>query len=218
MDTLGKRIAAAREAKNLKPAGLARMIGVSRAAVAQWESDETAPSAKSLQKLVEVLGVPLQEPENRPQLVLGSVGRDVHMMPVVGQVQASAWLEIDGDEEPTEHIPVTENPSFRRARQFALKVIGTSMNKLVQPGEYVVVASWPDLGTELRDGELVVVRRERAMTYEVTLKRAKWNGKGWELWPESTDPRYQEPVRMDDGGRDVEVQIVGKVIGRYSDM
>ncbi len=178
MDSLGKRIAAAREAKGLSASALARLIGVSRAAVAQWEADETAPTAENLQKISQALDVTLVEP--RPQMVLGSLGRrPVDEMPVVGAVQASAWLEIDGDfDAPVEHIPVLRNPRYTRARQFALKVVGTSMNKVVQPGEYVIVASWPDLGTELRDGELVVVRRERAMTYEVTLKRARWNGKG----------------------------------------
>lgn len=215
MESLGKRIAAAREAAGLTPSGLSRLIGVSRAAVAQWESDDTKPSAENLQKLAKTIGLTLEPTPN----VMGNTGRALQAMPVAGQVQASAWLEIDDDVwAPTEFIPVLENPAYRRARQFALKVVGTSMNKVVQPGEFVIVASWPDLGTELRDGELVVVRRERAMTYEVTLKRARWNGKGWELWPESTDPRYQEPVRMDDGDRDVEVSIVGKVIGRYSDM
>lgn len=218
MESLGKRIAAARERLGIKPAQLAKMMGVSRAAVAQWETDETAPKADNLERLVQLLDLQLQAAPQE-QMIFGSTGRSVSAMPVVGQVQASAWLEIDGETwEPTDHIPVMENPLYRRARQFALKVIGTSMNRVVQPGDYVIVATWPDLGAELRDGELVVVRRERAMTYEVTLKRAKWNGKGWELWPESTDPRYQEPIRMDDGDREVEVSIVGKVIGRYSDM
>lgn len=140
-------------------------------------------------------------------------------MPVRGEVRAGAWLEIDENPPDMGTIPAMHDPRFTRATQFALLVVGTSMNKVVPPGQYVIVASWPELGQELRDGDLVVVRRERAMTYEVTLKRARvgTNGK-WQLWPESTDPRYQEPVTMGDGDRDVEVTVIGKVVGRYEQL
>lgn len=94
-------------------------------------------------------------------------------MPVVGEVRAGAWLEIDGEPTPDEYLPITSDPAWGHAPQFALKVVGTSMNKVSTPGSYVVVASWPELGAELRENDLVVVRRERAMTYEVTLKMAK---------------------------------------------
>lgn len=138
-------------------------------------------------------------------------------MPVRGEVRAGAWLEIDGSaDEKLETIPALPDPRYTRAPQFALRVVGTSMNKVALPGQYVTVASWPELGLELQDGDLVVVKRSRAMTYEVTLKRARKGNNGeWQLWPESTDVRYQEPVTMGDGDRDVEITVVGKVAGVY---
>jgi len=39
--TLGKRIAAAREMAGLNPSELARAVGVTKAAVSQWEKDQT---------------------------------------------------------------------------------------------------------------------------------------------------------------------------------
>jgi transcriptional regulator with XRE-family HTH domain len=57
---LGNRIAEAREAAGLNPAELSREIGVSRAAVAQWEVGKTEPNARNLRKIASVVGVTLE--------------------------------------------------------------------------------------------------------------------------------------------------------------
>lgn len=57
---LGSRIVEAREAANLTPAELSRKVGISRAAVAQWEMGETEPSAANLRKVANILGVTLE--------------------------------------------------------------------------------------------------------------------------------------------------------------
>jgi SOS-response transcriptional repressor LexA len=134
---------------------------------------------------------------------------------VVGEVRAGSWLEIDGDQEILEHIPVAPDSRWVHCRQYALKVVGTSMNKVAQPGDYVIVADWSHMGAEIKDEDLLVVKRQRGTTYEVTLKRARQSKKGWQLWPESSDPRWQTPLRLDDGNREVEVSILGRVIAIY---
>lgn len=57
---LGQRIAEARQARDLTASSLARMVGISRAAVAQWESGETEPSSRNLRKVAEAVGVTLE--------------------------------------------------------------------------------------------------------------------------------------------------------------
>jgi transcriptional regulator with XRE-family HTH domain len=57
---IGERIAKAREAKGLNPSELSREIGVSRAAVAQWEIGKTEPTARNLRKIASVVGVTLE--------------------------------------------------------------------------------------------------------------------------------------------------------------
>ena len=57
---LGERIAKAREAAGLNPSELSREIGVSRAAVAQWEVGKTEPNARNLRKIASVVGVSLE--------------------------------------------------------------------------------------------------------------------------------------------------------------
>jgi SOS-response transcriptional repressor LexA len=133
---------------------------------------------------------------------------------VRGQVRAGAWLDIDipMDEGAEGEIPIGPDARYP-VPQYALQVVGTSMNKFVDDGHFVIVASWPELGRDLRENEVVVVRRERAKTYEVTLKRARKAGKNWELWPDSSDPRWQEPVRFDE--KDVTCTVIGLVVGVY---
>ncbi|MBE7210619.1 MAG: helix-turn-helix domain-containing protein [Gluconacetobacter diazotrophicus] len=55
--TLGARIRAFRRARGLTQDRLASFTGVSRSAVAQWESDRTGHSAGMLRRIAEALGV-----------------------------------------------------------------------------------------------------------------------------------------------------------------
>jgi HTH-type transcriptional regulator, cell division transcriptional repressor len=57
---LGERIAQAREAAGLNSSELSRELGVSRAAVAQWEIGKTEPKARNLRKIASVVGVTLE--------------------------------------------------------------------------------------------------------------------------------------------------------------
>jgi transcriptional regulator with XRE-family HTH domain len=59
-EMLGSRIRTAREAAKVSSAELSRKIGISRAAVAQWETGQTEPSAANLRKVASVLNVTLE--------------------------------------------------------------------------------------------------------------------------------------------------------------
>jgi transcriptional regulator with XRE-family HTH domain len=50
--TIGKRIRAVRRAHNETQLDLACRLGISRAAISQWESDETKPSSDKLAELI----------------------------------------------------------------------------------------------------------------------------------------------------------------------
>lgn len=203
-------IRAARKQADLTLEQLAELTGLSPGYISRMESSARNVSTKNLRKIATALGT------TADRLIAETDVNVPGQMPVQGEVRAGAWLEIDGEPETVETIPALPDPRYGRVPQFALRVVGTSMNKVAPPGQYVIVVSWPELGAELRDGDLVVVKRSRAMTYEVTLKRARKAENGdWELWPESTDPRYQEPVTLGDGDRDVEISVIGKVVGRY---
>jgi len=137
-------------------------------------------------------------------------------LPDLGDIKAGTWLELDGEPGPRGFIDMGPVAKYAGKAQFALKVLGTSMNKVVREGEYVICVAWDELGRGLQDGDLVVVRRERAATYETTLKRARRAKNGaFELWPESDDPRYQKPIALGDGKSEVQVHIIGLVVGIY---
>ena len=175
MTSIGEKIKAGREVKRWTQSALAARIGVTRNAVSQWESDKNGPGLGSLLKLCAELGLSPSDFSVEPQQ--SSPSEPVVGMPIRGEVRAGAWLEHDGDGIDFGTLPTIPDPRYPNVEQFALRVVGTSMNKIAAPGQYVIVASWAELGAELKDGDLVVVRRERAMTYEATLKRAKKNGR-----------------------------------------
>jgi SOS-response transcriptional repressor LexA len=135
-------------------------------------------------------------------------------LPIRGDVRAGAWLELDefNDIPIRGYLDVVASQDFDETPQYALRVVGTSMNRVASDGDYAIVASWAETGLELDDDMLVVVQRQRGNTIEVTLKRAKRARKGWELWPDSDDPKYQEPLTMKDGEKDVTVSIIGLVL------
>ena len=54
--TLGERIREQRKARGMSQEMVAGHLGVSRQAVAKWESGQSAPSAENLHRLAELLG------------------------------------------------------------------------------------------------------------------------------------------------------------------
>lgn len=79
---VGTRIRAARLARGLTQAGLAQAVGVTRSAVAQWETDRAGQVRGNLTRIASVLGVSVQfllegntganpeQPENATELAL----------------------------------------------------------------------------------------------------------------------------------------------------
>jgi transcriptional regulator with XRE-family HTH domain len=58
--TLGSRIAAWRKAKGYSQGALAGAVEVTRAAVSQWEDNQTSPSQPHLEAVVKELGLTME--------------------------------------------------------------------------------------------------------------------------------------------------------------
>jgi transcriptional regulator with XRE-family HTH domain len=81
-ETVGARIRAARLARNMTQADLADAVGVSRSAVAQWETERSGQVRGNLTKIADILLVPVEHlltgktsgaiisPENATELAL----------------------------------------------------------------------------------------------------------------------------------------------------
>lgn len=207
-------IKAIRERRHMSLEELAEKAKISVSYLSRLESGKRNLSVKNIEKLAGPLEVSPPElvVDNNSQLQFDPAKR----LPIIGEVRAGAWLEIEHEPEVYDRLPITADDRFPELKQFSLLVVGTSMDKVFAPGSYVIAVEWIAEGTtDLKDGDLLVVRRQRAMTFECTLKRARFNQGVWELWPESTDPRHQEPIQLHDGDREVEVKILGRVIGKY---
>ncbi len=139
---------------------------------------------------------------------------DVRMVGVIGEVRAGVFAEVpDHEPEPWGHVPVSL-PEYARAQLFALQVVGRSMDRFYPDGSTVVVCPAHEAG--VREGDHVVVRRWRGGLAETTLKEVVASTKGVELWPRSTDPAYQEPIRLATvRDADQGPEIIGVVVGFF---
>lgn len=156
--------------------------------------------------------------QNEPRDIAAASGPAETGIPIVGEVRAGMWLELGQQGEIDQWLPIMPDSSAGPGEQFAVKVVGDSMNKVFPPGSFAIVLKWDREGMDgLKSGDIVVVRRQRAMTYEATLKRAVMMDGKWNLYPESTNPRYA-PLIMGEKDHGEDVIIIGKVIGKYERM
>lgn len=128
---------------------------------------------------------------------------------IVGAVEAGAWRE-PGLDVLGEFIPVVA--TLGDADLFALRVAGASMNLKYDEGSYVIVRPWQ--GGPWPVGKNVVVQRtDAAGKIETTLKELVMGERGLELWPRSSDPRFQEAVAF--SPTDDTIEIIGRVVSSW---
>lgn len=207
MSGMSARIEQARTAKGMSQDALAAAVGVTRQAVAGWESGSQPRGESRIQKIADALDV------SAGWLLHGPAGDTGRGMPVRGEVAAGTWKEaVDLDLEP---IPVLPIPDYPVEAQYGLLVRGTSMNKLAKDGEYLHVVDVIKTGLSLRAGDIVIVHRTRHGMVEATAKMLEGEEYNWSLRFESTDPKYQGIMPIGDGDDDTEIAIVGIVLGKY---
>jgi SOS-response transcriptional repressor LexA len=132
--------------------------------------------------------------------------RDV---PVVGEVRAGAWEEVMGDR--VLGAATVSLPEYDRAQLFALRVVGRSMDKFYPEGTLLICCPAAEAG--VRAGDHVIVRRHKGSLLETTVKEVVQEKDGIALWPRSTDPAHQTPIRLQ-SVRDADEgpEIIGVVI------
>lgn len=144
-------------------------------------------------------------------------------LPVRYRVKAGAWFEV-GAEEPIVGVsyPAVPDPDFAEWPQWLELVVGDSMNLVVPDKHLVHVVDALEMGYAPRTGDYVVVERRRddGATRERTVKEVEVLPDGTvRLWPRSTNPKWADPVLLREGardGEDIEVCIVGYVVGSYN--
>jgi SOS-response transcriptional repressor LexA len=145
-------------------------------------------------------------------------------VPVRGEAAPDLWRgpTYIYDDSPA-HVPIVPG-EFAMTDQFAVRVVGNSMDKLkIHSGDYLICVAYSLARDHFQTGDVVIVERQDADRIETTCRELVVAGRGLELWFRSSDPRYQDPIiivdaetmRSHDG---MKVRIVGKVIARYSPM
>lgn len=191
MKETAKRLHEALARADILPTELARLIGVSDAAISQQLSGKHAISQKTAQKMGPVLGV-------NPLWLLGY---DVEMsaekgIPIIGKICA-------GNGTPAEQTAGTFHITTETQADFCLYVQGDSM-----------------IDAEIYNGDVVFVRRHQEFKnggiYAVlivgedtaSIKRVFEQGTSLILSP--CNPRYAPEIR-----RKVDTVIMGEVVGTY---
>ncbi|HUI09870.1 MAG TPA: XRE family transcriptional regulator [Bacteroidota bacterium] len=207
--TIGERLRAARERKELDQATLAAKAGVVTRTLQRWEKGEQVPDGIAITKIARVTNVqpvwlltgegdmfaPAGRPENVYPLA-ASPRRKMRLaeLPLVSSVPAGKVATMFHPDYVDHYVTVDD---VKDPGAFALKVKGSSMAPRIEDGDIVVVSPQ----SEPRSGDICVVR----VNDEDTLKKVKFEGNYVHLIP--LNPEF-EPVTV----KKKDVNFVWKVV------
>lgn len=157
--SVGRRIRAAREAKGISGAELARRIGVSKNAVSKWETDKNVPSHDLIAKLGKALDV--------PALSLSPYGGN-SVTPVLESsptiyVPVLEWAEIDDWAGGVLDMRANQNREYLQAdiatsrSTIALRINDESMTPDFRVNDEILI----DPEMEPDEGDCILVKMER---------------------------------------------------------
>lgn len=144
---------------------------------------------------------------------------DVAGLPLLGIVQAGHWLEVAESAEGANFkmVPVVRDPRFPHAKQYALQVVGDSIDLDYPDGSIVTCVDFADSGYALGEGMLLHIERHRAggQLVENTLKWTERRKGSMYLVPHSSNAKHQ-PIPLTSLGSDTEVIAKGFVVGGWA--
>lgn len=215
MEGASKRLVADWVARGLKKpgksqVGLARAMGITQPQITRLLAAERSLRVEEIAVVQRYLDEPFPFGEISPSSVLDS--QIIGQMPVLGRVAAGVWMEKDKPVD-TEigQIPLATDPAYPMRRQYAVQVIGDSMDLVFPDGSYAVCVEAAGLQPAYND--LVIVRRAKGGLVERTIARFVTTPEGAELRPESRNPIYGPIPAVGNGDTTVEIEAL--VIGRY---
>lgn len=136
-------------------------------------------------------------------------------VPVVARASAGAFRYDEGLEEGAILVPAVPRKDVPAASQYSVIIDGPSVNLRIPDGAFAICAFYDSYPGGAQHGQLVHVVRERAGLHEHTIKELRFTRDGMTLAPVSSDPRFQEEVRLSSGDDGEVVRIQGVVIGAY---
>ena len=230
---LGALVREARKAAGITQVELARMTGMTQQGIQSIEAGEVE-RPKKLHEIAAAIGKEIGHflinsggdvskmdslAHDAEHLELGMTSSQPLTVPVVGELQAGAWMEAD-QWDVAKYQPVFVEPErFETLNHAAWKVNGSSMDLVgIADGAFAVTVPYKAVRIAPQKGDAVVVERRRNGTFERTCKEVgRQTPAGLELIPRSSDPRHKAiiipPQGPDEDG--AEVEIIGLVVGSY---
>ncbi|MHB1324004.1 MAG: LexA family protein [Coriobacteriia bacterium] len=206
MMSTGENIRTLRVLRGITQQQLADKVGVSGAAVSEWERGQNEPRSAALQKIAEVFDVTMEDIIKGTDVSLALEPQGAYTSelkaPLYGRIAAGV---------PIAEIPVEDshwvNPEVlaKHPRGFYLRVEGESMNRVLPNGCLAFV----DPAAEVRNGDIAALH---VNGYDATIKRYHRIGNDVILEPDSRDPQYGNELFDATKPGAQEICVIGRVV------
>lgn len=219
--TFKERVARALKEANLSPTAAAKkMGGVGDAFVRDiLTGKKRSVTGERLKRLAEVLETSPDwllgnNREHGPAAIAGLEPLQTFEIPMRGSVAVGAWREDRKPSEALENgeaetIRVAPVPGYTQEDLYGLRVADSSFDAEYAPGETTLIVT-PATLADVVEGDHVIIRRERAGLYELSVKEiARDETGGWVVRSRSRDPGLSQsaPIGAETG------KIVALVLG-----
>jgi phage repressor protein C with HTH and peptisase S24 domain len=147
---------------------------------------------------------------------LVSPTRSMRLVTVKQKVAAGIWSESPmWPEDDWYDVPVPDDPELRNVNLYGAENSGPSMNRRYPDGSALIFTSMIETREGLMPGKRYIVEVEKPDGLREATVKQLWKDDGGKFWllPESTDPRYQQPIDLEGSDGDM-IRIVGRI--RYA--
>lgn len=195
------RLEEALKLRDMKPAELARVSGVTEGAISQYRKGAYNATQRNLEKIARVLRVPIPWLMGATDSMIFEIPEGFQPMPqmdnvpLVGEIACGTPILAEQNVEDVVSIPSEWHASF------TLMCKGDSMAPTIKEGDLVAIRIQP----EVENGEIAAVRIEN----EATLKRVYLHDDYIELRPDNM--AHPSIIRRKNEMNDVHIE--GKAVG-----
>ena len=205
IDTFSNRLNKAITIRNIKPVELSEKTGIDKSKISSYMSGRYKAKQDGVYLISNALNVseawlmgydvPMEKSAKLdPNIIL------TKKVPILGKI--SAGLPLYAEEQLEGYMMVPETIIKKEIEYFCLRVKGNSMNTKFNDGDLVLVQKQDTL----ENGEIGAIR---VNGFDATVKRFKMQGDFVILEPMSNNPEHTVQIY---NPKDVEIQIIGKVI------
>ncbi len=203
---MANRIKALMKERNLSRDDVADGIGAHPITVSKLISGKMKLTQEWMEKFAQVFGV------TPPEII--TAPSTTRIVQVRSFVQAGVWeAHSEWQEDDFYEVAIPDDPAFRQYDLFGSETRGPSMNRRYPERTVLIHTNLAQTGGPLEIGKRYIVEREKPDgTRETTVKTLSKDESG-RLWlmPESTDPRFQAPIPVDED-LDSVVRVIGRVV------